>query len=37
VKYYLTETSFTEKDVERKTVSDFGLIGIILEKLIQPD
>ncbi len=30
---YLTETRFTDKGIERKTVSDFGLLGIILEQL----
>ena len=30
--YYLTETSFTDKGVERKIVSDFGLLGTILEQ-----
>ncbi len=30
---YLTETNFTEKGFERKTVSDFGLLGTILENL----
>ncbi|MDQ3322906.1 MAG: hypothetical protein M3525_10835 [Acidobacteriota bacterium] len=29
----LTETRFTEKGIERKTVSAFGLIGSILERL----
>lgn len=29
----LTETAFTEKGIERRTVSAFGLIGSILEKL----
>jgi len=33
VNYYLTETSQSEKGIERKTVSDFGLIGTILENL----
>ena len=33
VNFYLTETSFTEKGIKRKTISDFGLIGMILEKL----
>lgn len=28
---YLTETRFNEKAIERKTVSDFGLIGSIIE------
>jgi hypothetical protein len=28
---YLTETRFNEKAIERKTVSDFGLIGSIVE------
>ena len=30
--YYITETRFTEKGIERKTVSPFGLIGNILEQ-----
>ncbi len=30
---YLTETRFTEKGIERKSVSAFGLIGTVLEKL----
>ena len=30
---YLTETRITEKGFERKTTSDFGLIGEILEKI----
>jgi len=30
--YFTTETRFTEKGIERKTVSPFGLIGTILEK-----
>lgn len=30
---YLTETNFTEKGVERRTVSAFGLLGTILEQL----
>lgn len=30
---YLTETFLTERSFERKTVSDFGFIGMILEKL----
>lgn len=30
---YLTETRFTEKGIERKSVSDFGLIGSIIEQL----
>ncbi len=30
---YTTETSFTEKGIERKTVSAFGLLGTILEQL----
>lgn len=29
--YFLTETRFNEKAIERKTVSDFGLIGTIIE------
>ena len=33
VNFYLIETFFTEKGIERKTISDFGLIGTILEKL----
>jgi hypothetical protein len=33
VNFYLIETFFTEKGIERKTISDFGLIGMILEKL----
>ncbi|MDQ3041533.1 MAG: hypothetical protein M3R11_04030, partial [Acidobacteriota bacterium] len=31
--FYFTETRFTEKGIERKTVSDFGLIGTILKQL----
>lgn len=31
--YYLTETRFTDKGIERKTVSPFGLVGKILEQL----
>jgi hypothetical protein len=30
---YLTETRFNEKAIERKTVSDFGLIGSIIEMI----
>lgn len=30
---YTTETRFTEKGIERKTVSPFGLLGTILEQL----
>ncbi len=30
--YFLTETRFTDKGIERKIVSPFGLIGTILEK-----
>ena len=30
---YLTETRITDKGFERKTISDFGLVGEILEKL----
>ncbi|MDQ3181863.1 MAG: hypothetical protein M3Q33_15270 [Acidobacteriota bacterium] len=30
---YLTETRFTDKGIERKTVSDFGLLGTIVEQL----
>jgi hypothetical protein len=30
---YTTETRFTEKGIERKTVSAFGLLGTILEQL----
>ncbi len=37
VNYYLTETSFTEKGIERKTVSDFGMIGTILELMKKAD
>ncbi|CAN5460150.1 hypothetical protein BH20ACI1_BH20ACI1_15680 [soil metagenome] len=29
--FYTTETRFTEKRIERKTISDFGLLGTILE------
>lgn len=29
---YLTETRYTEKGLERKTVSDFGLLGSIIEQ-----
>lgn len=29
---YLTETRITEKGIERKSVSDFGFVGTILEK-----
>lgn len=31
--FYLTETRFTDKGIERKTVSDFGLLGTILDQL----
>ncbi|MDQ3064391.1 MAG: hypothetical protein M3R14_16240, partial [Acidobacteriota bacterium] len=31
--FYSTETRFTEKGLERKTVSDFGLIGTILQQI----
>ncbi len=31
--FYTTETHFTETGIERKTVSDFGLIGTILKQL----
>jgi hypothetical protein len=30
---FLTQTEFTERGIERKTVSDFGFIGTILEQL----
>jgi hypothetical protein len=30
---YTTETRFTDKGIERKTVSDFGLLGTLLEQL----
>jgi hypothetical protein len=30
---YLTETRVTEKGIERKTVSEFGLIGTIIEQI----
>ena len=30
---YLTETRVTDKGIERRTVSDFGLIGTIIEQL----
>ena len=30
--HFLTETRFTEKGFERKTVSDFGLLGDIIER-----
>ncbi len=30
---YTTETNFTEKGIERKTISDFGLLGTILENI----
>ena len=30
--FYLTETRFSDKGIERKTVSDFGLLGTILEQ-----
>jgi hypothetical protein len=30
---YLTETRFSEKGIERKSLSDFGLIGSIIEQL----
>ena len=29
---FMTETIFTKKGVERKTVSDFGILGMILEQ-----
>ena len=29
--FYTTETRFTEQGIERKTISDFGLLGTILE------
>jgi len=32
---YLIETRFTDKGIERKTISDFGLLGTILEQLHQ--
>jgi hypothetical protein len=31
--FYSTETRFTEKGFERKTISDFGLIGAILQQI----
>lgn len=31
--FYLTKTRFTDKGIERKTVSDFGLLGTLLEQL----
>jgi len=31
--FYLTETRFTEKGFERKTASDFGLIGTLLQQI----
>ncbi len=33
--FYLTETNFSEAKVERRSVSDFGLIGTILKQLAQ--
>ncbi len=30
---FLTQTSFNDKGIERRTVSDFGFIGIILEQI----
>ena len=33
--FYLTETRFAENTFERKTVSDFGLIGTILEQFAE--
>lgn len=33
VSTYLTETRFTKTGIERRTVSDFGLIGSIIEQL----
>lgn len=32
VSFYSTETSFNNDRIERKTVSDFGLIGLIIEQ-----
>jgi len=32
--FYSTETRITEKGIERKTVSDFGMIGTILNQLV---
>jgi hypothetical protein len=31
--FYFTETRFNDKGIERKTVSDFGLLGTILKQL----
>lgn len=31
--FYITETSFSKSGIERRTVSDFGLIGSIIEQL----
>ncbi len=31
--FYLTETRFTENGIERRTISDFGLVGIILKQM----
>jgi len=33
--FYSTETRFTEKGFERKTVSDFGLIGTVLQQILE--
>jgi len=35
VSTYLTETRFTKSGMERKTTSDFGLIGAIIAQLGQ--
>jgi hypothetical protein len=34
---YFTETRFTKNGIERKTVSDFGLIGSIIAQLAPED
>jgi hypothetical protein len=31
--YYLTETRFNQNGIERRTISDFGMIGSIIEQL----
>ena len=33
---YITETRFNQNGIERRTVSDFGLIGSIIERLSEP-
>ncbi len=35
--FYTTETSFAKDEIERKTISDFGLIGMLIEQFDSED